>query len=194
MDTRKVFAGAIVLIIIAVIIFTWNSFPAAKYVELKRSDGLSNFIAIERIDIYDTNGRRVNIISMDQSKSLAAGAGWTLASGGNIGVNMDGKMLGYYEDSSLLPLGTRVGPCVGFVSGTNAGPSNDGSLVFTFEERANIAKIDIFAPNNDLARRNLERVKVTLWNADRAPIPKAEIIIPVSQSPNPPMVHHIRFT
>lgn len=194
MDTRKVFAGVIVVIVIAVAIFSWNSFPAAKYIQLGRSDGFSKFIAVERIEVYDTDNKRVNFASMDQSKPSPSAAGYANSAGtGGKVVTMDGKMLGYYDDGAVA-LTPKVGPCVAFISSADVASAVDGYLVFTLEDRVKISRIDIYAPNDETARRNLERVKVVLWNSERTPIAKADVIIPASQSSIPPMVHHIRFT
>lgn len=201
MDTRIVFAGAVFIIVLLIVIITWTTYPVAMYVKLVRGDGQSKFIAVQDIEVFDNNHNKREIASVtggvtklwgDDTTAKAANTD-TLFTTGPIVV--DGTTKGYTLDmaaSATVPSlvdNNSVGPVVAFLTSSNA---TTGSLVFKLSCPGKISQVNIRSTDNNTAMKNMQGVKVLLLDKNKDLIKGAEQLIPFTIS-TPNSVHKIKF-
>lgn len=190
MNVQTVYLVAILIVLLAIIIFSWRNYPVARFVVLSRADGdTSKYIAINSLEVIDCNGSRREIIGVESRNGLpkgfvSANAATTAAANAVGDVVFDGKAQGFYKDN-----GNVFGPIIAVLPSSDAAT---GYLLFSLGCPAKIARINIKPPEDDRSRNNIQRVKVILLDKDRKVINGAEQIIPVSNS-IPQAIHHISF-
>lgn len=191
MDTRTVFASALLIILILLIVITWKSYPYAKYIVLARADGESKYIAVNNLEVIDSRGGRHDIIAIEGKSQLTTGsssAAGALAATPTLDVTFNGRNMGYFKET-INSVATAVGPVIAALPGAAA---TSGYIIFTLGCPASIARINIKAVDDDTSRLYLQRVKVYLLDKDKNIIEGAEQIIPISGT-IPSTMHHISF-
>lgn len=193
MDTQTIFAGVLLIVLILIIFFTWTTYPNAKYIVLTRTDGESKYIAIKGIEVIDNHGARRDIIGLEGKNLVTSGFANSTSALAAIGgapgdVLFNGRNMAYIKDTGIAAtMGPTIGPLIAAVMDNGV-----GYILFSLGCPAKIARINVYAVEDDISRTNLQRVKVYLLDKDKKPIEGAEQIIPTS-STIPQSIHHIRF-
>lgn len=194
MDTRTVFASTLLVILILVIVFTWKTYPYAKYIVMSRTDGESKYIAVRDMEVIDNRGGRREIVAIEGKNQVVYGfsnqTGAVAAAAGAQGdITFNGRNMGYVKDTGGVGAGIAYGPVMAALSSVS---STTGYIIFTLGCPSKIARLNIKAPDDDLSRANLQRVKVYLLDSDKNLISGAEQVIPVSGT-IASTTHHISF-
>lgn len=180
--------GIVVLLLILIVlcltvVMTWTTYPMAKYVMISRSDGENRFIAIGGIEAFTPHGQRIEFVGLEGAGFVPSGTYDDASS--NTLINFDGKKHLYFDyDGS----GSKVGPCIAGINNANAAT---GYIVFPFSCPSRVAKLSIHAAENDLAKHNLQRIKIMLLDKDRNPIINSEKVTPTLAMAR--SVHHILY-
>lgn len=179
--------GIVVLLLILIVlcltvVMTWTTYPMAKYVMISRADGENRFVAIGGIDAYTPHGQRIEFVGLEGAGIETTGT-YDAASTSPT-VPFDGKKSLFFTYDGQ----NKVGPSIAALNNAN---SATGYIVFPFSCPSRVAKVSIHATENDLAKHNLQRIKIMLLDQDRNPITNSEKITPTLAMAR--SVHHILY-
>jgi hypothetical protein len=178
--------GIVVLLLILIIlcltvVMTWTTYPLAKYVMISRADGENRFIAVGGIEAYTPHGQRIEFVGLEGAGIETTG---TYDTSSTSIIPFDGKKNLYFTYDGT----NKIGPSIAGINNTNA---STGYIIFPFSCPSRVAKISIHATENDLAKHNLQRIKIMLLDQDRNPIINSEKITPTLAMAR--TVHHILY-
>lgn len=192
----------IILIDLTIVAFiAWPNYPYAKYIKIKRADGLSNYVAIGDIEVLDTNNKKVDIVAVEGGYVAGYANNATIQFPGQIisptalangsatyFVNANGNINKGFMPASATGTTANIGPVMG---GLCNEASANGAITYVLATTSRIKKIHIKSIEDDTAKKNLQGVTVSLLDADRNFIQGSDITTDILLVPR--SVHHFTY-